>query len=346
VRRPSALTIGWLTLAAVLVCVLLFILAFGSASDGNPRVVLDLQQQQAAEVKPEDQQVVEIPKEQRLVSGNLVADPALIEESPLGPLPKIAADGRTPRDAYGRASDKADTRPRVAIVLLGVGISNSNTTLAISRLPPGITLAFPPFGGNMQNWVDQARGKGHEVLLEVPMEPFDFPDSDPGPNALLVGASGEENGKRLEWSLSRYTGYAGITNLFGGRFLGETAAMEPILQRVTQRGLFFFDTGASPNSVAPTVARHQKTPFASGSMTLDVIQSPDAIDSALNELEALARQQGWAVGIGEPYPISVDRIADWAASLEGRGIVLVPVSALAAIPSEGAAPEGAAPPAP
>ena len=33
--------------------------------------------------------------------------------------------------------------------------------------------------------VARAREAGHEVLLEVPMEPFDYPDNDPGPQTLL-----------------------------------------------------------------------------------------------------------------------------------------------------------------
>ena len=81
-----------------------------------------------------------------------------------------------------------------------------------------MTLAFAPYADDVQRWVAKARELGHEVLLEVPMEPFDFPDSDPGPHTLRSGASEDANIRKLTWSLTRFTGYAGITNLLGGPF--------------------------------------------------------------------------------------------------------------------------------
>ena len=76
-------------------------------------------------------------------------------------------------------------------------------------------------------WIDKARGGGHEVLMEVPMEPFDFPDSDPGPHTLRAGQDEDANIQRLTWALTRFTGYAGVTNLLGQRFLSDSAALSP-----------------------------------------------------------------------------------------------------------------------
>jgi polysaccharide deacetylase 2 family uncharacterized protein YibQ len=184
--------------------------------------------------------------------------------------------------------------------------------------------------------VDAARGAGHEVLLQVPMEPFDFPESDPGPHALLVNASKDENVKRLNWALSRFTGYVGFTNAFGARFLGEAGAIEPILVEAAKRGLIFFDTGASARSLSGTAARHAGTVIATGTLALDDVQSPPAIDDKLVQLEAQARRDGFAIGVGALYPVTVDRVAAWAESANMRGIHVVPVSALAAKPDASA----------
>ena len=143
----------------------------------------------------------------------LVADPALIENSPQGPLPRIADDGRKPMAVY--AAPATAGKFRIAIVVSGLGISAKSTTAALASLPAGVTLGFAPYAGDVQHWVSQARQFGHEVVLEVPMEPFDFPDSDPGPHTLRTGVDENSNLQRLTWTLSRFTGYAGVTNLLG-----------------------------------------------------------------------------------------------------------------------------------
>ncbi len=176
--------------------------------------------------------------------GNLIADPSLIEDSPQGPLPKIARDGRTPMKAYGRKFEHDGKKPRIALIVRGLGIGETQTDSALAQLLPDITLGFSPFAPELQKTIDKARGAGHEVLVEVPMEPFDFPDSDPGPHALLVAASAEENGKRLDWSLSRATGYVGVMNLLGGRFMGEELAIEPVLGATSQSADFCSSTMA------------------------------------------------------------------------------------------------------
>ena len=306
---------------------------FGSATAGDPVVVLKLTPFPGG-VDPGGVLAAKSFRDTRESSGNLIADPQLIEDSATGPLPRVARDGRTPLAAYARAFEANDKRPRIALVIRGLGIGSSNTSLAMTQISPEIDFAFVPFAPDLQGDVDKARGAGHEVLLELPMEPFDFPDSDPGPHALLAAASSEENVKRLDWSLSRATGYVGVMNLLGGRFMGEERAIEPVLEAVSKRGLLFFDNGASSSSVAITAARHVKAPIATGTMTLDGIQTQTAIDVKLSELETAARQDGYAIGVASAYPVTIAKIGEWAASAGARGFHLVPVSALAAAPGE------------
>jgi polysaccharide deacetylase 2 family uncharacterized protein YibQ len=125
----------------------------------------------------------------------LVADPALIERTEEGPLPRIADDGRMPMQAYAPPASAAMGKKKIAIVITGLGISARATAAALKILPPGVTLAFAPYAGDVQRWVSEARKRGHEVLLEVPMEPYDFPDSDPGPHTLRPMLSEAGNGR-------------------------------------------------------------------------------------------------------------------------------------------------------
>jgi polysaccharide deacetylase 2 family uncharacterized protein YibQ len=259
--------------------------------------------------------------------GALVADPALIEPTAAGPLPRIAANGTMPMRAYA-ASAGDGTKPRIAIIISGFGISAKATAAALAGLPPQVTLAFAPYADDVQKWVSLARRQGHEVLLEVPMESFDFPDSDPGSHTLRAGAAEGANTERLEWALTRFTGYVGVTNLLGGRLLSDSDSLEPVLAYLARRGLLFFDNGVATRSAAPDVASGTGVAFAQATLTIDSIQTAMEIDHQLSELENQARAHGAASGSGFIFPITLERVAHWAAGLDGRGFVLVPASAI------------------
>jgi polysaccharide deacetylase 2 family uncharacterized protein YibQ len=325
-----ALLIGCIGVVALLAAGAGAVTLVGAASDGGPKVSLKL----TAFARAPTESGGRAPSfvNTRAVGGNLVADPLLIEDTSEGPLPVIAPDGRTPMTVYAQAFDRNGKRPKIAIVIQGLGVGTQATELALKTLPPPATLAFVPFAADVQAIVDKARGLGHEVLLQVPMEPADFPDSDPGPHALLVGASAQENIKRLNWAMSRFTGYVGIANLLGGRFLGEMGAIEPVLAEAGKRGLMFFDDGATSRSLSGTAARHANTTMAAGTLVLDMVQTPAAIDNKLVQLEAQATRDGFAIGVASLYPVTMTRVAQWAGNASARGFELVPITALAAKP--------------
>ena len=117
-------------------------------------------------------------------------DQRLLEKSRYGMIPIAAADGLKPFKAYAMGTDadraKAATMPAVAIVVGGLGVGAAKTVDAIMKLPSAVTLGFTPYGSDPVGLVERARAKRHEVLLQVPMEPYDFPDSDPGPHTSPV----------------------------------------------------------------------------------------------------------------------------------------------------------------
>lgn len=256
----------------------------------------------------------------------LLADPALIEQTATGPLPRIADDGRTPMQAYAPPV-AATAKPRIAIVISGIGVGAKVSAAAIEQTPAAVTLGIVGNAGEPQKWVADARAHGHEVLLQVPMEPYDYPDSDPGPNTLRAGAPEDANLDRLTSTLVRATGYAGIANLQGSRLLADSATLAPLLTFTARRGLLFFALpagGASPRQIA----EQQKAPYAESFTTIDADPSPAAIDQRLSELEAQARSQGASAGSASAYPVSLARIKSWTDGLSGRGFVLVPASAI------------------
>ena len=254
-------------------------------------------------------------------------DPRLLEKSRYGMIP-VVSDGLKPFTVYAAEADraKAAKMPVVSIVVGGLGVGAAKTTDAIMKLPAAVTLAFTPYGSDPAKLAERARAQRHEILLQIPMEPFDYPDNDPGPQTLLTTLAPEQNLDRLYWHLSRFQGYAGIANFMGGRFVVTDAVMQPIVREAAKRGLGLFDDGSAPRSVAPALAAGQAMPFAKADLSIDAVPTAVEIDRALAKLENLAKERGTAVGIAAALPISIERLGVWIKALESHGILLVPLT--------------------
>lgn len=244
----------------------------------------------------------------------------LTAEGPGGLLPIIGGDGRTPSQAYARPFT-SNGRPKIALVVGGLGLNASSTRQAIEQLPPEITLSFVPYAEGLQGWIDLARANGHEVLLETPMEPTDYPENDPGPYTLMASAQSTDTIRKLEWVMSRATGYFGLTNYLGSRFVNSDAGMSTFIGALRGRGLAFIDDGSAAR-------RGGGIPRASAERIIDDQLSGAAIDQQLLALEAGALQKGQALGSAFAYPITLSQVSAWAKAVEGRGYQLAPASAL------------------
>ena len=270
-------------------------------------------------------------------AGNSTSAPPLnqnlVEMTPRGPIPKIAADGTRPSEAFARPvkplPGKPDA-PRVALIISGLGVSASGTTEAVTKMPEAVTLAFMPYGPDVARLVTQARGEGHEILLQVPLEPFGYPENDSGPQTLLTSLTPEQNLERLHWLMSRMQGYVGIIGAMGARFTASEQSFAPVMREIAKRGLIFVDDGANARSVAGRIAGGSSLAFAKADIVLDAVPTPGEIDHALGRLEMAAREHSFAVGIASALPVSIEHIAKWAREAESRGVLLVPITAIAA----------------
>ena len=254
-------------------------------------------------------------------------DPQLVKAGTHGALPRIDEAGRTPRAVYARPFAGAD-RPVVALLIVGLGLSTSTTTLAINDLPGAVTLAFSPYGDGLQRYVDAARARGHEVMLELPMEPREYPRHDSGPLTLLVTQPARINLIQMERAMSRFTGYFGVVNYHGETFIANETALRPVFQRLRESGLMFLDRSQDKASLSMGLADSMNLPRAYADIWLDESPRRAAIEAQLAALEDRARQQGQAVGVSQLYPTSAALLRDWIGGLAAKGIVLAPVSAL------------------
>jgi uncharacterized protein len=261
------------------------------------------------------------------------ADPKMTEVTRHGAIPVIGPGGARASVVYAHPRqvppDKAGA-PQIAIVIAGLGISASGTADAFARLPPPVTFAIAPYGADLATLAARANSENHEVLLQAPMEPFDYPNNDPGPQTLLTSLGADQNIDRLHWQMSRFQGYVGIIGYMGARFTANEQVLSPVLHETAKRGLIYVDDGASTRSVAGQIAGSQNLPFVKTDIVLDAVPTPGEIDHSLARLEMAARERGSAVGIANALPATIARIGEWAKKVEGRGFVLVPVTMVAA----------------
>jgi len=270
-----------------------------------------------------------------VVSSNRPLTPApiaaLVEIDTQGQLPRIGSSGKKPSDAYARLTPMgilASDRPKIAILLGGMGLNAKLTQQAGKELPGDVSFAFAPYGKDLQFQVDKARAQGHEVLLQLPMEPVGYPAKNPGPRTLLADAGDEENREALHWHMSRFTGYIGITNFMGGRFLTVPQSLKPVLAEMKKRGLVFLEDATVPLSSTESVAKATGLPSRRAQIVIDADPDPKSIAAALEQLEAEAMTNGIAIGTGAGLEVTIDAIAEWAIQLEDKGILLVPISAV------------------
>jgi polysaccharide deacetylase 2 family uncharacterized protein YibQ len=255
---------------------------------------------------------------------------AVTETTADGPLPRISSRGRKPFDVYAQVTPLSVTssaRPKIAIVLGGMGLNDRLTRKAIDQLPGDVTLGFAPYGEKLQEQVNRARAAGHEIMLQVPMEPVGYPGANPGPKTLLAEAPAEENLAALRWHMSRFAGYSGVTNYMGARLLVSEEALTPLMAELRSRGLAYLEDASVNLTISPKVGRQVKLPMQRSSVTIDAEPTAPAIAEALAQLEQEAVRNGLAIGTGSGLDVTIETVAEWAKTLQERGILLVPVSA-------------------
>ncbi|WP_193185452.1 divergent polysaccharide deacetylase family protein [Nisaea sediminum] len=254
---------------------------------------------------------------------------ALVEETEKGMLPVVAPDGRKAWEVYARPFEAEASLPRIAIIMTRMGISRSLTAAAIEVLPPEISFSFSTTSSDLDEQVALAQKAGHEVFLDVPMEPFGYPANDPGPTTLLTSLSAVDNLNRLETVLGRTVGYAGVIGVKGSQFTTDEEALTPVLSVLKERGLMYVDSAASSRTIALEIAGTLQLPRAVANWRIDDGPALAEMQRRLSALERTAQRSGYALGVVPPLPITIDLLASWAATLPERGLVLAPVTALA-----------------
>jgi polysaccharide deacetylase 2 family uncharacterized protein YibQ len=259
-------------------------------------------------------------------------NPALLGPAVTNPnwqVPKIGPDGLTPMQAYA-ATVPRGSGPRVAILVAGMGDDDAQSQEALTMLPAPVSLGLTPYGAHSADVAALARASGHETILEIPMQARDPATENAGNEALVMAGPITLDQPMLDWSLSKFQGYAGITDAIGASqgagFMDNPNAKAWLLQEIADKGLFFIDA----RQTGTTAYAWNRT----ADVVIDPIGAPQNEAAQLASLTAIAKAQGSALGILMiPTPNSVQMVQSWAQSLGSQGVTLVPVSALVLPPT-------------
>ena len=251
--------------------------------------------------------------------------PRLVEP-PLPPTDKIAVASPPPR--YANLTDiKKDAPPpaanatsKAAFIVYGLGLSQMATDAAINKLPASVTLAFSPYTRNLKSWVDKAKEKGHEVLIELPMESKEFPAQDPGPLGLLTTAEAKDNQDHLEAIVKESTGAIGVLDTMGSKFRESNEHINAVFTKLKASNLFYVQGEPGVRTGDATV------PTALADVVVDERPFRAAIDARLDYAERLAKYQGSVVVAMSAKPVSFERLILWLGQAQKKGVALAPVS--------------------
>ncbi len=216
----------------------------------------------------------------------------------------------------------------ISVIISNLGLSSLETQRAINGLPAQFTLAFSPYSDDVRTWVEKSVAAHHETLMLVPMEAANYPENDPGPRALSSRLSDKVNNENLKWMLAHGDGADGVMNMMGSRYLSDQKRLDSTFLTLLKNDAMFIQTPGVKGSAAPAAAAKTGLPFMEANLRIDADPTTDAIRDQLAQLELDAQKHGYAIGIAQPYPITLNLLKEWSAGLAARGIILAPLKTI------------------
>ena len=288
-----------------------------SPGDNNPMPVFDpAAPQPAGNAAPDKKDLSAVPL------------PALIEQTDKGVLPVAAQNGTLPWKYYARSYNTKLNTPMVAIVFTNVGLSRTLTD-DVLKLPPLMTVGFSPYANDIGKLALRGRREGFESVVDLPMQTEDYPFTDPGFFGLMDDLSPDENVNRIHSILYQFPGFVGMLAPVGETMTANKDAVKPYLIELKKRGLLFLYVKTPKNAELEDMARVNQYYALGIDVVVDAEPTKGEISRQLQNLVDIAKKQGFAIGLVHSYPSTTDELSHWSESVQGQGVDLVPVTAIA-----------------
>ncbi len=219
-----------------------------------------------------------------------------------------------------------DRRPIIALVITNAGLSERHGQL-LEELPAAISIAYSPYPQHIRDMATSLHNKGHEMWLSAPMEPPNFPYADPGDKALLTTLKPKELQSRLRWLMQRLPA-VGLVSDVSEKFTHYQPTLETVYTELRQKQWLFLRSQPDNNAASLQASAATQYPVLHADSLLDSTITTDHIQQQLAKLEARAKDRGFAIGVGRPYPPTLETIERWSRNLAAKGFVLAPLSAV------------------
>ena len=258
----------------------------------------------------------ELSPDDLLAQGGALGDRAL----------KDTAFDQPPARRFARPFTAPEGKPRLGLLLTGLGPDRAVTAAAIAGLPGEVSLSFSSEAKDLAAWIEAARAFGHEALIDLPLQSKDR--RDVGALGILIGLNADETARRIAATAASAPAVFGFAGRGGDALLLDDAAAAMLTGEIARLGLAFIDTSGEPMSQTLPAAKEAGLAAARSSVTLDTQPSRTAVTARLAAAVEVAQEQGSALAVARASPLTITVLADWLRRFDDQAPVPAPASAL------------------
>jgi polysaccharide deacetylase 2 family uncharacterized protein YibQ len=218
--------------------------------------------------------------------------------------------------------------PAIAIILTGLGLNKDWTTQVLSTFKGKVTFAFSPYSPNFQEQLQEATNLGNQVLMSLPMEPYTFPNPDPGPYTLLTGVKAEENISKTQAILKKISNGMGVIGDGGSRFTLSQTDLEPVLKEIKGNGSVFIDPYTTLHSQVQETCKALGMTCPQVNLKITLAETDTQKDDFFEKVIQRAKENGIIIVSVPAIPAFTDYLLGWMAASEKKGINFVTITHL------------------
>lgn len=236
--------------------------------------------------------------------------------------PPPAGSGR-----YAHAVSPAGKGARIAIVIDDIG-HNIQMLKQFLDLRRPLSYAILPAVTHAMEAAKLIGGQGREYIIHLPMQPFDYPQQNPGPLPLLLSLTLEETADRVRSYMTRLPGATGASNHMGSAYTYDEDRMRVVQTVLDERKKYFLNSRTSAASTPREIAQKWGYAYLERDIFLDHVATMDSISEYFDRAVRKAKIRGNAIAIGHPYPETVRVLRRRLPQLKAQGVKLVSLSDL------------------
>lgn len=215
----------------------------------------------------------------------------------------------------------------MAIVLDDFGYNNNQTTRSFLAMDVPLNISIIPGHRYSQQIAESAVDNGHEVMIHMPMEPFDYTGGEEE-YILRPGMSSHEVNNRVKKALDQIPQAIVMNNHMGSKATSDPDLMRSLAASLKNKDLLFLDSYTYSGSVVGDVFRAWGFSPLKRDIFLDNKANVQYIKGQFDKALKIAASKGFVIVIGHDRPATLEALQSMIHKIEASGIRLVRISNL------------------